>query len=63
MTPGVGQLPMMPAQGVQTSARLHIVVPPKPSAFNASKSRVMPLLLMLPPIQNQYTCGRAAAEG
>ena len=53
MIPGVGLLEMFPAQGVQTSARLHIVVPPKPASFNASRSRVIPRSLTLQPIQNQ----------
>jgi hypothetical protein len=40
-----------------------INTPPMPTRFIASRSAVMPLLLMLPFNQNQYTQGLAEAGG
>ena len=60
---GVGLLPISPAHGVVTSARLNIVVRLNPASFNASRSRVMPSWLRLHPIHIHNTPGLADSGG
>src|SRR5689334_9841374 len=40
-----------------------MTTPPMPTRFIASRSAVMPLLLILPLSQNQKICGRAESGG
>src|SRR6185437_1189711 len=60
---GVGLFPITPAHGVVISARLNIDVLLKPSFFNASRSLVIPSLLMLHPIHIHKTPGFALSGG
>ena len=62
-TSGVGLLPISPGHGVVVSARLIIIVPPKPASCRASRSFVMESLVRLHPIHIHITCGRASGGG